>query len=705
MIKERVKRRNNRKALRSRLHRKKHLRAALDMAELRKMNDFHEAVIGGISDGLCVCHNIPEYPYTKFTIWNQRMTEITGYTLEEINKTSWYPMIYPGEKSQQRTVEWMERLKKGNDVLHKEWEFIAKTGEKRLVSISISIIRTEQSCTHVLALIKDVTEQKRMEKMLADREAYYRQLTENTVDMLSRTNIHGIFEYVTPSHKNILGYEPEELVGKSVFEFLHPDDIEEVKTQLYDFVINRKVEEKVKECRFMHKSGYYVWLEVVGKLIFDNHCNPMGAIFCSRNVTNRKETEKALLESEEKYRLLVEMLPDAVYIRTKERILFANQAAAQQVGAESPEEIIGSMVGDWLIPHDDYIPEMKERINSFMREGKLPLGETKYVRKKDGETVFFETAARLFPSKNDELTWMLVSKDISERKRAEELKRNVEEKTRLLQDALAYDRLKTEFFANISHELKTPLNVILGCLQMMSYVYGRESAAASRKEAQKYESIMKQNCYRLIRLVNNLIDITKIDSGFMKMNMESHDIVNIVEEITLSVAAYMEAKGLQLVFDTDLEERVVACDPDKIERILLNLLSNAIKFTPAGGLVLVKLMNEEDRVILTIKDTGIGIPEEKQELIFERFMQVDKSFTRNCEGSGIGLNLVKSLVEMHNGKLQLNSTPGEGSEFLIELPAVLVLEEQDRNKGIYDIHGKIERIQIEFSDIYFHHHM
>jgi len=198
---------------------------------------------------------------------------------------------------------------------------------------------------------------------------------------------------------------------------------------------------------------------------------------------------------------------------------------------------------------------------------------------------------------------------------------------------------------------------------------------------------MKQNCFRLLRLINNLIDITKIDSGYFKINLENSDIVKVVEDITLSVANYIENKGVELIFDTNIEEKIMAFDPEKLERILLNLLSNALKFTSKEDRIDVIVLDKGNEVVIEVKDTGIGIPKEQQERIFDRFIQVDKSLTRDHEGSGIGLSLVKSLVEMHEGNITLKSKYGEGSSFIINIPSNLIIEDNDYIYGVYEYNG------------------
>lgn len=283
----------------------------------------------------------------------------------------------------------------------------------------------------------------------------------------------------------------------------------------------------------------------------------------------------------------------------------------------------------------------------------------------------------------------------------EQLEKKVEERTKSLNETMKYEELRTEFFANISHELRTPLNVIFGGQQMLELLIKRNMPMKDGDKIERYIATMKQNCYRLVRLINNLIDITKMDAGYFQVRLKNRNIVDIVEVITLSVAEYIENNGVNLIFDTDVEEKFIACDPDKIERIMLNLLSNALKFTEAGGNIWVNMYDRGDKILISVKDDGIGIPEEKQKSIFDRFVQVDKSLSRNKEGSGIGLSIVESLVKMHGGNIDIISKWGQGSEFIIKLPNRRVQEDKERpSSNSYLESNKIERIEIEFSDIY-----
>jgi len=288
-----------------------------------------------------------------------------------------------------------------------------------------------------------------------------------------------------------------------------------------------------------------------------------------------------------------------------------------------------------------------------------------------------------------------------ERKMNIRLQEQAEELKRAKDVAEAANEAKDTFLANISHELRTPLNVLLGATQITKY-YLENDEVLDRGKIENKLNTQTQNCYRLIRLVNNLIDITKIDSSNFPLNLSDCNIVEVVETIVTSVVEYAELKNIKIIFDTDVEEVILTCDLDSIERIILNILSNAIKFTPKDGNVFVNITTINDSVQIRAKDSGIGIPEDEKNMIFERFKQVDNLLTRSNEGSGIGLNLVKSLVEMHDGTIRVNSEYKKGSEFIVEIPIKKMSNDQITENVPNNIFNNvISKIDVEFSDIYF----
>ncbi|WP_461613765.1 sensor histidine kinase [Clostridium sp. Marseille-QA1073] len=274
----------------------------------------------------------------------------------------------------------------------------------------------------------------------------------------------------------------------------------------------------------------------------------------------------------------------------------------------------------------------------------------------------------------------------------------MEYKNELYKKAIEYENLRTEFFANISHELRTPLNIILSTLQLHDMYVENGSIIYKNETTYKRMSALKQNSMRLLRLINNLIDITKIDAGYFNLQCQSLNIIEFIEDITMSVANYIERKNISLIFDTEIEEKIACFDPNKMERIILNLLSNAVKFTPKGGTIYVDIRDEKGKVKIIVRDTGVGIPKDKQEIIFERFRQVENLLTRNQEGSGIGLSLTKSLVEMHGGKIHIESEVNVGSSFIIEIPCGACAIEDNSDKSFINSHE--DRVNLEFSDIY-----
>lgn len=420
-------------------------------------------------------------------------------------------------------------------------------------------------------------------------------------------------------------------------------------------------------------------------------------VILTDNISPNMEV-KGCPESKERYEKLVELLPDAVHVKYKGKIVFSNEAGAKLFGFKNKEEIIG--IHDKEITHPKYLQISINRGNKMRKEkNSAPSMEQKCIRA-DGQIIDVEVVST--PIKFDkDYAILSVIRDITERKKWESmLNETLKDNRILLAKAIELDKQRTEFFSNISHEFKTPLNVILGSIQLLENFEIDTELRKNYPRISKYTGIMKQNCYRLLRLINNLIDINKADSKFLEANLSNYDIIRIVEDVTLSVADFGKNKGLSVIFDTEVEEKVISCDADKIERIMLNLLSNSIKYTEPGGNVYVNIYDKGEKIIISVKDSGIGIPKDKLKIIFERFEQIDSSLRRKKEGSGIGLSLVKSFVEVHKGKIWVESELGVGTQFLIELPAKKAAEKNVKYNYSDYSPNLVERINIEFSDIY-----
>ena len=258
---------------------------------------------------------------------------------------------------------------------------------------------------------------------------------------------------------------------------------------------------------------------------------------------------------------------------------------------------------------------------------------------------------------------------------------------------------KDVLYNNIYHELRTPLNVVLGSIQLFEMMDEDLFQEYNRNKFRAYNNLMKKNCFRLLRAINNLIDSSKLDSGNLNLYLANHNIVETLEDIVNNAKPYAADKGLKITLKTKYKEIITAFDQEKLTRAVLNLISNAIKFTQKGN-ICVEIRKKENTIYISIKDTGIGIPEDKIDSIFDPFMQVDSSLSRNYEGSGLGLSIAKSIVDLHNGHISVKSRLGKGSTFTIELPIRLVKENESQAFiGREFMPNHEENIKVELSDI------
>lgn len=389
-------------------------------------------------------------------------------------------------------------------------------------------------------------------------------------------------------------------------------------------------------------------------------------------------------ESEEELSLYLDVSVDLkATLNIHGCIIKANDSWEKVLGW-SKAEIKAMHYSDLIHPDDISILE-------FLYDPNYIVEEIKYLTIrllcKDNTYKWIELSLKYVKDKN---VFMSTGIDVTSRKEVEVEKKKLEE-------AIHLESIRNEFFGNISHEFKTPLNIILGIVQLIDK--NIELDNITKENLIRHVDIMKQNSYRLLRLVNNLIDISRIDIGYYNLQPSNYNIVKVIEDITLSIAEYVKHKKINLIFNTDVEEITLACDPDKIERVMLNLLSNAIKYIDDNGDIYVSLNKVNEDVVVSVKDSGVGIPNDKLELIFDRFGQANDILSRRCEGSGIGLSIVKSIVEMHGGKIEVFSEIGKGSEFVFNIP-IKILEEENVILTCDNKDYHVEKCNIEFSDIY-----
>jgi len=364
-----------------------------------------------------------------------------------------------------------------------------------------------------------------------------------------------------------------------------------------------------------------------------------------------------------------------------------------------------------LIEHDPQYSEMKERAKKYFNDthgklvvpviydrkllGVINLGQKENLKPYNDLDINFLASLRAEASIafSNAVLYDDVNKMSLELKQgAMELERKVEERTKELADSkqeveMAYaklkelDAIKTKFFANVSHEFRTPLTLIMAPIESLL----KGEMGALQKSQEDHVKIMYQNSLRLLKMINNLLDLAKIDSGKMQLTLDRVNLPEFIKGITASVSPMAEKKKIRLSFVNKNPLPEIVCDKEKVERVLLNLIFNALKFTEPGGSVMVLCgtgrpedgNGEGESVLVSVTDTGIGFPMEYRTQIFERFSQVDASASRKHEGSGIGLSLAKELVELHGGRIWAQSEPGQGTEMTFTLPMDLELPQSE----------------------------
>ena len=251
--------------------------------------------------------------------------------------------------------------------------------------------------------------------------------------------------------------------------------------------------------------------------------------------------------------------------------------------------------------------------------------------------------------------------------RTQELNNKLHENKKLYKRLIEAEQYKNNYFVNLSHELRTPLNVILSIEQLIRSLV-KSGKRIDNEKMEGYMNTLGGNSKRLLNLINNIIDTSKIDSGSYKLNKEETDIVSLVEDTSLSMVELARSKGIELIVDPEIEELTISCDKLDIERCIVNLIGNAIKFTESEGTITVAVDELEDKVRISVKDTGVGIDEKYHKSIFDRFGQVYDVSSEDFGGSGLGLTLTRNLINLHGGEIKVFSKVGEGSEFIILLP-------------------------------------
>jgi PAS domain S-box-containing protein len=483
----------------------------------------------------------------------------------------------------------------------------------------------------------------------------------------------------------IKGYEAGEIVGQHFSRFYPP---EALKKELPA----RELRTATAEGRFedegwrVRKDGSRFWANVVITAIYDGSKTLIGFAKVTRDLTHRREHEEGMRQSEERFRLLVEGVSDyAIFMLDVDGRVATWNTGAGRIKGYSAEEIVGQHFRRFY-PQDvaeSGWPEHELQVAAA--EGRF-VDEGWRVRKDGSRFWAHVTITALRDDENRLRGYAKLTRDLTERKRTEALEASGAERAELLEAernarmlAQRSIRIKDEFLATLSHELRTPLNAILGWAQLL-----RARANPEAAEVQRGMEVIERNARAQVRLIDDLLDLSRIMSGRFRLDVQQVSLLDIVKGALDSIEPTAQAKGLRLESILDPQSVTVAGDPGRLQQIFWNLLSNAVKFTPKGGKIQVLLQRVNSHIEFSVSDSGIGIPASFLPHVFERFSQKDGSTHRKYGGLGLGLAISKQLVDLHGGSIQAKSLgEGHGATFVVSLPLVMLGEEKHAQQRVH----------------------
>ena len=507
--------------------------------------------------------------------------------------------------------------------------------------------------------IRDITTAKAAQDALAHSEHRYRLLTENATDMIACYDARAVFTFLAPAVLAVMGYTPEEMVGRRTTSFMHPDDIAPVLLAFQAFLAAGPDAEPIRfEYRAFRKDGETVWLEAHPKAIYD-----ADGIFVEfqdvvRDITERKRIDGALVESERRYRFLAENATDIVSRANLDGTFAYLSPAFRTVLGYELEEFLGRN------PMSEVHPDDAKRMGKYFGAvfaGKTDNAPIAYrVRHKAGHWVWLEGHPTLIRDAEGQPVELIdVTRDVTARQLMEEELRDARDA------AEAAAAVKSDFMANMSHEIRTPLTAVLGFSSLLS------ARADLDPTAREHAGRIAAAGRTLLALVNDVLDFSKLEAGRFEFTLRPVDPDAMAREALDLFTLQAESKGLQLAFDPapGLPDWL-ALDAKAVSQVLLNLVGNAVKFSEAGAVRLGLAYDAEtQRLRFEVRDTGPGLSPEQAASLFQRFAQVDGSSTRRHGGTGLGLAISKGLVEALGGEIGVDSVLGQGSTFHFTIPA------------------------------------
>ena len=530
----------------------------------------------------------------------------------------------------------------------------------------------------------------RAEDTRRDSEERYRTLVEYTYDFVIETSIDGRFLYLSSDYTETLGYEPDELLGENIFERIHPDEMLATVEAFSRGLTPSPSEHAVY--RYRHKNGEWRWFESAGRLFY-TATGEARAMIVSRDITARKQAEDALQEEARVSTALVRVGEALSSLLNTPAILdHLCRLTARELGSVCSYTFLWRSEEQAFVPvaHWGDTPEQWEALqvlhlaratipnllSRLEHEGLVETGESDgdllltalqrtvgvtasvYMALRHGDTLIgLQSVGYHLPTLPLPTTQQRIARGIAH------LASIALENAQLFEQAESANRLKSDFIATISHELRTPLHVIMGFNDLL---LDGEFGALTEEQLEIHQRIARSTG-ELSEIVNAILDVSRLDAGRLPITVQKIDLVTWLEELKHETESLRTNSALEFFWQVPSTLPPLFTDPVKVKVVLKNLLSNAVKFTETGSVTLA-VATQEDHVEISVTDTGIGVEPESLALIFEPFRQVESPLNRKYGGIGLGLYVVRRMLELLEGSVSVDSTPGKGSTFRVRLP-------------------------------------
>jgi len=618
----------------------------------RNIDSIHfQELVESLNDWIWKVNEFGVYTYVSPQIKN-----LLGYEPDEaLGKTPFDFM--PEEEAKRVRSLFMDFVKKRQPF--NALENINRTCDGDLIVLETSgvpIFDSQGRFSGYQGVDRDITERKQIEKELSESEKSYKLLVENQNELVVKVDTEGRFLYVSPSYCKTFGKSEEELLGKSFMPLVHEEDREPTAKAMKN--LHHPPYTAFIEQRAMTVAGWR-WLAWSDKAIVDENGQIETIIGVGKDITSRKELEAERRATKEKLQNIIDTSSEWIWeIDLAGRHTFSNLRVLDFLGYQ-PKEI--TEINYYSLLHEDDFRELKQKLPRFIDQRRGWNGWVLRWRHRDGSYRFLESNSKpVFNSAGELVGYRGADRDITQRKESEEVLLAATEA------AEAANRTKSVFMAKVSHEIRTPMTAIVGFGELLE-----ETELTS--EQQKYLSLINASSKTLASLLDDVIDLSKIEAGVLTVKPKNFILRNIVDKSVATYEQQIAKKNLHLnvCIDQDIPESLIG-DPLRIQQVLLNILGNAVKFTESGGVSVEISLAEEtsQRVLLDIavKDTGIGIALEDQEKIFEPFTQALPFNSHNYGGSGLGLSISRSLASLMGGSLHVESEEGVGSCFHLLVP-------------------------------------